>query len=128
MKFRNHYNSVEDKGEVNKGKSMTVPDQSLSINDILRRYAKGLSFNGIKVGEYDEENPDLPDFRKMDLSEIDEFKKYAAAKVKEAQDGITKQMEERKQKDTVEMYKRWKEEEFKKGVSLDDKTGEITAP
>lgn len=127
-KFKNHYNSdrFPDEGEINIMPSKTIPDQSLSIPDILKRYAQGLSFNGVQVGEYDEENPDLPDFKKMDLSEIDEFRKYAAAKVKEAQDNVTKQMEERKKNDTIEMYKRWKEEEAKKNP--DDDKGSANSP
>lgn len=58
--------------EVNTMPSMTVPDQSLSITQIMQRYARGLPLEGVRVPIYDEEN-DMPDFRRMDLAEKEQF-------------------------------------------------------
>lgn len=42
--FRTQYNQAEDRprGEFNQEPSLTVPDESLSIKDILYRYAQGM--------------------------------------------------------------------------------------
>lgn len=118
-KFKTHYNSVPDIGEVNNGKSMTIPDQSLSVRDIMRRYASGLGYSNVKVGEYQTDEEDLPDFKKMDLSEIHDFKKYVSDNLREKQRVVTEQMEERKKSQTLEMYNRWKaEEEAKKSKEV----------
>lgn len=116
IKFRTHYDEVvyED-GERNVGKSKTIPGQAMSVREILRRYSQGLSFDGMRVGTYDEEIEGLPDFSKMDLSEIQDFKEFAAAQVKAVRDRQTEVAEENRKKATIEMYNRWKaEEEAKK--------------
>lgn len=65
-------------GEVNSQPSMTVPDQSLSIKEILDRHARGLPISGnIQIPVYDEED-DMPDIRTLDLAERQEMaQKYA---------------------------------------------------
>lgn len=61
--------------EMNNLPSMTVPDQSLTIREIMRRFASGLPIDGEKVPMYDEENEenDLPDLSRMDLAEREEY-------------------------------------------------------
>lgn len=116
MKFKNHYNASEfpNGKEPGGGKSMTIPDQALSIKDIMRRYASGLSFNGEKVGEYTGEEVDLPDFKTMDLSEIHDFKKWVAENLRKRKEVITEQFEEKKRVRTLEMYQEWKKAEAEK--------------
>lgn len=94
------------------GPSNTVPDQSLTIKQILDRYARGMSLDpNIKVYEYSstEENPELPDWKKLDLSEQQQYLEAARqnvrdieqqlkAQVKTAKDNeIKKKREEREQ-------------------------------
>lgn len=55
-------------GEVNNEPSMTVPDQAMSIQEMLERFARGLPVGGARAAFYDEEN-DLPDLRTLDLEE-----------------------------------------------------------
>lgn len=83
-RFKTQYNQDEFpiRGEVNRGVSMTIPDQTMSIKEIMRRYAQGLPVAGEKVPVYDEEN-DLPDPRKMDLVEIQEAAEDARAEYKD---------------------------------------------
>lgn len=104
--------------------SKTIPDQSLSVKDIMRRYSQGLSFGNIKVGEYDEANPDfLPDFSRMDLSEIHDFKLWVSEQLKEKKEEVTRQMEESRKKQTLDLYKKWKEkEDSEKPIVVDDST------
>lgn len=114
-KFKTPYiKFVGDVGEVNTGKGLTIPGQAMSVREILRRYSQGLSFGNLKVGSYDEEVEGLPDFKRMDLSEIQEFREFCAEQVKKVRDRQTEEAEERRKKSTIEMYNRWKAEEEKK--------------
>ena len=55
-------------------KSQTVPDQSLTMRQLLDRYAKGLPLEA-KEPVYYGEDTEIPNFKKMDLTEIDEYRK-----------------------------------------------------
>lgn len=68
-----NYNHEEQHGEINLFPSLTVPDQALSLREIIRRYAQGIPMDIGKIPVFDEEN-DLPDFRKMDLAEREEWR------------------------------------------------------
>lgn len=48
--------------------SLTIPDQTLTIREILDRYARGLSIDGVKNPLFDDEDF-LPDPRTLDLEE-----------------------------------------------------------
>lgn len=67
-----NYNHLRQAGEINTQPSMTVPDQAMSMKEILRRFAAGIPIEAGRVPIYDEEN-DLPDFRKMDLAEREAY-------------------------------------------------------
>lgn len=68
MKFRTQYTRIPATTENNSSPSQTIPNEAMSIREILVRYARGLPINGSRVPIYDEEN-DLPDPRKMDLAD-----------------------------------------------------------
>lgn len=70
LKIKTPYNYMEfDRDdEVNDEPSLTIPDQTLSIPEILERYARGLPIGGANEGYYDEDD-DLPDPRTLDLEE-----------------------------------------------------------
>jgi hypothetical protein len=76
-KFNTILNYKEYKGQVNKQKSLTVPDQALSIKQILERYARGLpieQFKPIYEQNIDEDSEFIPDPSTMDLADRQEFK------------------------------------------------------
>jgi len=72
-----NYDHTQQQYEVNKQKSLTIPDQAMSIKEILNRYARGLDVEGFRP-IYDDEDITLddymPDPRKMDLAERQEYK------------------------------------------------------
>lgn len=76
MIFRNIINYEEYKGEVNTQISQTIPDQAMSIKEILERYARGLPIEQFKP-HYDDddvtEDDYLPDPRTLDLAERQEL-------------------------------------------------------
>lgn len=71
MKFRNNWNSNEfpQHAETNREASKTVPDQSLSIQQILTRYATGQPLGNQKSPIYYGDEVTVPEMEKLDLSE-----------------------------------------------------------
>lgn len=65
------YDHTKYPGEVFTLPSLTVPDQALSLKEIIRRFAMGIPMDGGRLPVFDEEN-DLPDFTKMDLADREE--------------------------------------------------------
>lgn len=53
--------------------SLTVPDESLSIRQIMQRYARGLPLNTKVPQYYGEDTDGIYDLRKLDLSEQAEY-------------------------------------------------------
>lgn len=84
QKVRTYFNHADlgVKGERFTLPSCTVPDQTLSIQEIMRRYAKGLPIGGQKVELFDEED-DLPDPRTLDLAERQEYAEIYVAEIKD---------------------------------------------
>lgn len=77
MKFRNNWtNRPQSTGEVNTQPSQTLPDQTMSIPEILQRYARGLPITKGKVPIYQgEEDPFKGiDPKRLDLSELHNLK------------------------------------------------------
>jgi hypothetical protein len=53
--------------------SQTVPDQTMSMRTILERYARGLPVGG-RLDEYYDEDDTMPDYRTLDLVDIQNLK------------------------------------------------------
>lgn len=84
-KFKNHFNSIPDQGKSIKGPSKTIPDQSMTISEIMRRFASGLPVEGAKVSVYDGEDELLPDMAKLDLADRQELLEQTRDNVKSLQ-------------------------------------------
>lgn len=74
MKIKNQFNAhlFKYKGEINDEPSATIPDQTLTIREILTRYSRGLPIDQ-KIPVYDESEEYFPDPRYMDLAERQEY-------------------------------------------------------
>lgn len=59
--------------EVILGPSMTIPDQTMSIKDIMARFTRGLPIEGGKTPIYYGEDNDFPDMSRLDISERQEI-------------------------------------------------------
>lgn len=69
MKTRSFYSPVDDKEKIF-GESETIPDQSLSVRDIITRYRRGsMELPPIETG--DDDDIDAPDFDFDDISAMD---------------------------------------------------------
>lgn len=71
QQFKTQYNYEEfpDAGEIIKGRSMTIPDQTLSVKELMERYARGLSLSGVKVPIYEGDEEGMPDLEHLDLAD-----------------------------------------------------------
>lgn len=75
MKVKNSLNAYlfPYEGEINNEPSCTVPDQTMSIREILQRYSRGLPIGGRNDLYYDEDDT-MPDYKTLDLAEIQELR------------------------------------------------------
>ncbi|WNK13240.1 MAG: hypothetical protein [Microvirus sp.] len=85
--FKNNTNGNkwERQHEKNIQPSMTIPDQTMSISEIMRRFASGLPLGGMRVPEYDGEDDLLEGInpKTLDLSEIHDLKQEFAQEILE---------------------------------------------
>lgn len=65
--------SPTGRGERSTRPSLTVPDQSMSLQTILQKFATGQPIDGVKAEIWNGDEEDLPDVKKMDLTEIDDL-------------------------------------------------------
>lgn len=95
MQFKTLWNLEKfptTKEERNYSPSMTIPDQSLSVKEILDRFARGLPLEGQRVPIYDGEENDMPDITHMDLADQQTIKENYQAELEELnQNQIKKQ-------------------------------------
>jgi len=94
MKFKTQYNYHEFtiKGESSNKPSMTIPDQSMTVSELVEGNKRGLPLGGAKVPIWDE-NPEteyLPDLNRLDLAEIQDMKDNAQAIINEKRADLEK--------------------------------------
>lgn len=66
--------------------SRTIPDDTLTVRQILERHTKGLPINSsVRVPIYDEDN-DLPDYRTLDLAERQQYAELYKQELQDIQD------------------------------------------
>lgn len=85
--------------ENNYGVSETVPDQSLTVREIITRFASGTLPDIMKNVEYTE---DLPDLRGLDISEIHDLKKENAQYINELKTPKTPEKPAKTEPDTTD--------------------------
>lgn len=94
------------KGVKIRGKKITLPNQSLSLEEILARFTRGEPLEiGKGEGQYDDGPDDLEKIGHMDLVERDEFvakQKETQRKFKQQEDKKLKAQKERLDKLAVE--------------------------
>jgi hypothetical protein len=104
MKIRNIFNANEyNDAEKDFQPSQTIPDQALSVRDILQRYANGLPLGGTNEPIWEGEDGDGIDPRRLDLAERQELEIAARQELAEIEDRLkSKQAEKSKSKLTKE--------------------------
>lgn len=72
MDIRTPYSKIVFDGEVNTKPSMTVPDQALTVREIIDRFTRGLAPQIAFEKVYSDENPDI---RGLDIVQLEELRK-----------------------------------------------------
>ncbi|MDX8558673.1 hypothetical protein OZ663_18515 [Elizabethkingia sp. HX CGY] len=87
-KFRTPFTSMDEKNPIAEktiGKSETVPDQSLTVREILKKYANG-TLDDISSQPFyndDVDGYDMPDLRGLDITELTQLKRDAELDIDE---------------------------------------------
>lgn len=127
MKIRTPYNHetyrAEKRYERNDQPSLTIPDQTLTIPEILRRYARGIPLDSIvKLPIYDGEDIYNPDMRTLDLTEQAELIEQRSQELKK----LNKELEEGRRV-AKENYIRERRAEYQKWLD-ENKAAVANAP
>lgn len=71
IKYNYEFKDKKIEGQKFTQPSMTIPDQTMSIPELIRRYAQGLPLGAPRVPVYDGEDDPMQgiNFKKLDLSE-----------------------------------------------------------
>jgi len=101
MKWNTQYNPHQVKEETNDSPSLTIPNEALSVREILIRYSRGLPIDE-RVPIYDEEN-DLLDPRKLDLADVQALREQYQEELQNLKEKQKQQHEEQKQKEQVKL-------------------------
>jgi len=75
-------------GEINNLPSQTIPEQTLSVRELLVRYAKGLPLDGMKQPIWEGEDGDPIDPRRLDLAERQELEIQARQELAEIEERL----------------------------------------
>lgn len=95
--------------------SKTVPDQTMSLRELLERYSRGIPLTSGGEPIYHGDEIEMPDIKKMDLSEIADLRERVTADIAEQRAELLRQQKEvddatalRKQQ---ELFEQWKKAE-----------------
>lgn len=88
------------KGETNSLPSDTVPDQAISPQELLRRYATGqpLGFSPVTPVYDDDDSPDIPEFYKLNKLDRLHILQENSERVNDARENLTAYKKAEKQK------------------------------
>jgi len=92
--------TFETKGQENNEPSQTIPDQSMTLRELLVRYAKGLPLEGKRIPIWEGEEGFDIDPQTLDLAEIEELKEKAEQELKDIGERIKQEVKEKTKKKT----------------------------
>lgn len=95
--------TFETKGQENNEASQTIPDQSMTLRELLIRYAKGLPLEGAKTPIWEGEEGYEVDPETLDLAEREELADKARQELKDIEERVKKVVSEKKAKKRTEI-------------------------
>lgn len=95
------------KGEKNTLPSMTIPDMSYTIQEILIRFSKGLPVTGNTAKPVYNGEMLVPDVKKMDISEIANLRDFMKEKI-EARKAESEKIGREKREKELKEFEEWK--------------------
>lgn len=108
------FNYVPQEGEVNTLPSETVPDMSMSVNEILTRFAQGRPLSVSNNLHYTGDDY-TPDVRTMDLVELEEMRRANAERINELNKKLEEVDKEKRSKKEKDKLRKEIEQELKAG-------------
>lgn len=98
MKFKTPYNASDfpKLHEVNRLPSCTIPDQAMSVLEILQRHANGLPYDGTKIPVYHGDDVFIPDTDMMDFAELQEYADAVKAEKENAEEVVAEARRKKK--------------------------------
>lgn len=78
------------------GLSMTIPDQTMSIREILKRFTRGLPINGTDPNTATYDESEIPNLKTLDLVELHDLSKGYSEEIRAIE---TKMMEAKTKKE-----------------------------
>lgn len=111
--FKTPYNAMAHpcRGERIIGPTLTVPDQTMTISEIMRRFASGLPVGGAKVPIWDGETDD-----DLDLSQYDRADRAMIAKEKAEELNALRERIETSEKERQARKQKWRDEQLIKAT------------
>lgn len=85
---------IDIRYESNNLPSLTIPDQSMSVTDLIKRFQQGLTLTDAKVPLYYGDETEYPDLRRMDIAEKYEYLERTKLTVKELNEKFKAQQRE----------------------------------
>lgn len=138
-RFKNHHNAHQFDSRIEiidkKNPSLTVPNQSMTINEIYSRYASGRSLSGVQNPPFDDDGSGkieltfddyMPDLNTLDLADrqaIMEDAKQQLDEVKKRLNAVTAAKKQAQAKKEAELQKRIKELEEKQALNSKNSQG-----
>ena len=101
--IRNHFNSryFFKNMEVNDEPSLTIPDQAMTVQELLTRFASGLPLSAGRVPIYEGEE-EMTDLEKLDLAEREEILRSAREEIREITERVNKRKLDAQQRNLEE--------------------------
>lgn len=112
-KINNGANYVPPPGELNDLASETVPNQSMSVQEMVERYNSGLPMRGQKVPIYNGDEP-LPDISNLDLADAQAITEAIADQLADVKGRITAAKSIAENKAEIERIEKLVQERLKK--------------
>lgn len=109
------------RGEVNTLPSLTIPDEAMSISELVKRFANGMPLDGGRLPQYDGEE-EMTDLERLDLSERKAFIEEHKAVIEKVKSDVAERREaaEKKRLDDIieeRVQKKLAEQKQEKGGS-----------
>lgn len=101
-------------GEKNDGKSRTVPDQSITVREMLKRHTQGLTNTGVSGVPIYNGDELIPDLSKMDLPTRQEYLDYVADQLVEVKNRLEEAAKNKKEAEYIKKVNDAVQEELKK--------------
>lgn len=113
--------------EVNSKPSETIPDQSMTMREILNRFARGLPISGGKVPVYDDSEDVLEDISYMDLADQEAYINRVRDEYKQLERKLAKDKADAQRKRNLEIARKMLENEKNRSQQASSDDGQSSS-